>query len=290
MELQTTELNLENLDQLNQLSIDVNTYIDRINFYDIYDIPYNILSEYYVKNNIKTLDNLFIKKFNIFKNKISKSNNFEDLAYFYIRISNMCNLNSKQNNFFYNYKQNVDSNNFYTYKKLLTYLSFKILLIKNLKSVNSTESILNVINQYLKSKKSNDESYILYNNILNNLIKQLNIDSYCFTAINFCLENNLLDINYLNSYKNISDIINNNVNKLLNYESIIEPINNEYKVIPEPITNEYKLLTKPINNDYKFKSESEFTNNLYKPVSTPTRSHEIISPYINSFPSNLVYN
>jgi hypothetical protein len=276
MELKTKELNLENLDQLNQLSIDVNTYIDRINFYDIYDIPYNILGEYYIKNKTKTLDNLFIKKFNIFKDKISKSTNFNELAYFYVRISNICNFNSKQNIFFYNYKENVDSNNFYTYKKLLIYISFKILFIKDKKSVNSTESILNIINQYLKSKKNNDENYILYNNILNNLIKQLNIDSYCFEAINFCLENNVLDIYYLNDYKNINDIINNNVFKLLD-KSKEELIIDEYKTISEPI-NKYKLISEP------------FTNNTVS-RSIPTDKYEMISPYINSYmPSNLVYN
>ena len=283
MELKNTEFNL---DQLNQLSIDINTYIDRVNFYDIYDIPYNILCEYYVKNKIKTLDNLFIKKFNIFRDRISKSNNFNELAYFYVRISNICNFNSKQNIFFYNYKENIDSNNFYTYKKLLIYISFKILFIKDKKSVNSTESILNIINQYLKSKKNNDENYILYNNILNNLIKQLNIDSYCFEAINFCLENNVLDIYYLNDYKNINDIINNNVFKLLD-KSKEELIIDEYKTISEPI-NEYKTVSEPINK-YKLISEP-FTNNTVS-RSIPINKYETISPYINSYmPTDLVYN
>ena len=264
MEFQTMELDVE---KLNQLNIDANSYIDRIYLYDINNIPYNILSEYYAINKINTLDSLFIKKFNIFKDKISKSNNFKELAYFYIKIANICNINNIQNNFFYNYKENLDSDNFYTYKKLLIYISFKMLLIINIESAESTESILNIINQYLQSKKNNDENYILYHNILNNLIKQLNIDAYCFAAIDLCLENNILDIYYLNDYKHINDIINNNVSKLLDYKSKQELIVDEYKIISEPIKNNTVSRSIPINK------------------------YEVISPYINSYmPSNLVYN
>ena len=41
------------VEKLNQLNIDANSYIDRIYLYDINNIPYNILSEYYAKNKEK---------------------------------------------------------------------------------------------------------------------------------------------------------------------------------------------------------------------------------------------
>jgi len=207
MNYQNTEsqfdYNILNLD-----TSDFQKYIDKINLYDLQFMSSIILEQ--LKD--KKTDELFILKFKKILNDINKSD-FNDLSTLFIKIGAVYDNYIKYNCYFYNYESDKPTENFYTYKKLLIFISAKIIeKKKNLKSKNHKENLLEIINKYLKYRKKNEGgNYILYNCLLNNIIINFRIDTYCLTAIDFCIENNIDNIEKLYNYNFINDTINKNI-------------------------------------------------------------------------------
>lgn len=200
---------------LNNLDIDYKVYLDKINFYDLRYIQYKVLSQF--NNDGGNLKKLFEDKFEIFKDNISKSTNFNELVYFYEKILSLCNIIKNQNNNFYNYDSKKPTDCYFTYKKLLIFISYHIIKNKkNLKLKEHDETLIQIINNYLKYKKDNENgNYIIYHNLLKNLFIKFNIDIYCFTAINFCFENEINDVEKLENYELIDTKIKKNIEMLL---------------------------------------------------------------------------
>ena len=214
MDMQTY-FNENDVMNLNNLDIDYNVYLDKINFYDLRYIQYKVLSQF--NNEGGDLKKLFEDKFNIFKDNISKSINFKELVYFYEKIFSLYNIIMNQNDNFYNYDSKKPTDSYFTYKKLLIFISYYIIKSqKDLKLKDHNETLIQIINKYLKYKKNNENgNYIIYHNLLKNLFIKFNIDIYCFTAINFCFENEINEIQELENYELIETKIKKNVEMLL---------------------------------------------------------------------------
>jgi len=196
---------------LNKFDINYEEYLKRINFYDLRYIQYKVLSEFNIKGG--DLKKLFEDKFKIFKDNISKSINLKELVYFYEKILSLYNIIMNQNDNFYNYDSKKPTDNYFTYKKLLIFISYNIIKNKkDLKLKDHNETLIQIINKYLMYKKDNEKGhYIIYHNLL----KNFNINIYCFTAIDFCFENNINNIEALENYELIEIKINENIRLLL---------------------------------------------------------------------------
>ena len=202
----------------------VKEYLEKINLYDLPYMPSNILSQLKGK---EEMENLFKTKLEKILQEINELK-FNDLSILYIKIGKICNNLMNYNCYFDNYEKST--NNFFTFKKLLILISYKIIKDKKDLMMDGLR-LIDIIKGYLKYKKTNKGgNYILYNSLLNNIFNKYSINMYCSTAIDFCIEN----IDSLDNYNQINYFINKTIIKINGnycYNYANQPVESSDKIV-----------------------------------------------------------
>jgi hypothetical protein len=261
------DYDIENLD-----TSDKKKYLDKINLYDLPFLPGIILSQ--IKEN--EMKELFKNKFEKILNDI-RTLKFNNLSILYLKISKICIYLKKYNCYFNNYDSEKPTDNFFTFKKLLIFISYKI--INDKKDIMlDDKNLIDIINGYLNYKKTNEKGYyILYNSLLNNIFKKYSIDMYCNDAINFCIENNIEKIENLDDYNYIHNKIKENIKKTKNgnyyYDSTNQTVkssnqtdkssNQTVKSSNQTDKSKYEIINILLDNNNKKEFTNQFTNQSY---------------------------
>jgi len=271
----------QNYNLINNNSM-INNYISqRPNNYDIDNVYINKpnISSSFIETNIKKTNN----KFNI-------NNSFDNIANFYnntnFNRNNSFNINNNFNLDFYNHNNQNNQNNHNInyinnniYKKIDNDIIIKNNIIKN--NNKEKKNIFRNINIKIKIGEKELEKEIIYNmekdnkeNIVNNIIKDYNLDQTYFEPILNIIENT---IDILNNFDKIKiskygikkieeskeynlffkENKNNGFNKLIenniNNSFILDLIeNNIYKDFSADIRPEIDIIEKKQNRNYSF--------------------------------------